>query len=38
MMWYRDGYINNCASVIGVRKIPTTFLVLKEGVKTNGEN
>ena len=38
MMWYRDGYINNCASVIGVRKIPTTFLVLKEGVNTNGEN
>ncbi len=31
MMWYRDGYINNCASVVGIRPVPTTFLVLKEG-------
>ena len=33
MMWYGDGYVNNCASVIGVRPVPTTFVVLKEGVK-----
>lgn len=33
MMWYRDGYVNNCASVIGVRPVPTTFLVLKEGAQ-----
>ena len=33
MMWYEDGYVNNCASVIGVRPVPTTFVVLKEGVK-----
>lgn len=31
MMWFGDGYVNNCASVIGIRPVPTTFLVLKEG-------
>lgn len=31
LMWYEDGYVNNCASVIGIRPVPTTFLVLKEG-------
>ena len=31
MMWYGDGYVNNCASVIGIRPIPTSFVVLKEG-------
>lgn len=31
MMWYGDGYVNNCASVIGIRPVPTTFVVLKEG-------
>ena len=36
LMWYEDQYVNNCASVIGIRPVPTTFLVLKEGVKTNG--
>lgn len=36
MMWYQGGYINNCASVSGVRPVPTTFLVLKEGVSGNG--
>lgn len=35
MMWYGDGYVNNCASVIGIRPVPTTFLVLKEGVDGN---
>lgn len=33
MMWYGDGYVNNCASVIGIRPIPTSFIVLKEGQK-----
>ena len=33
MMWYNDGYVNNCASVIGIRPVPTTFVVLKEGVE-----
>lgn len=36
MMWYEDRYVNNCASVIGIRPVPTTFVVLKEGVNTNG--
>lgn len=35
MMWYQGGYVNNCASVIGVRPVPTTFLVLKEGANTH---
>lgn len=30
MMWYNDGYVNNCASVIGIRAIPTAFVVLKQ--------
>lgn len=32
LMWYQGDYINNCASVVGIRPVPTTFLVLKEGV------
>lgn len=36
MMWFEDGYVNNCASVIGIRPVPTTFVVLKEGAKDNG--
>lgn len=32
MMWFEDRYLNNCSSVIGVRAVPTSFLVLKEGV------
>ena len=32
LMWYQDGYVNHCASVIGIRPVPTTFLVLKEEV------
>lgn len=35
LMWYQGDYVNNCASVIGIRPVPTTFLVLKEGA---GEN
>ena len=32
LMWYKGEYLNNCASVIGIRKVPTTFVVLpKEG-------
>lgn len=30
MMWYRDGYVNNSASVIGVRPNPTVWLVLPQ--------
>jgi len=36
LMWYQGDYINNCASVIGIRPVPTTFLVLKEGAGDNG--
>lgn len=35
LMWYDGEYINDCASVIGTRAIPTSFLVLKEG-RSNG--
>ena len=31
LMWYDGDYVNNCASVIGIRPVATTFLVLKEG-------
>ena len=31
LMWYNGEYINNSASVIGIRPIPTSFVVLKEG-------
>ncbi len=36
VMWFGGDYINSCASVKGVRPVPTTFIVLKEGVKGNG--
>ena len=36
MMWYQGDYINNCASVVGIRPVPTAFLVLKAEEKTNG--
>ena len=36
LMWYNGEYINNCASVIGIRDIPTSFVVLKEGGSRNG--
>jgi len=31
MMWFEDGYVNQSASLIGIRPLPTTFLVKKEG-------
>jgi exopolysaccharide biosynthesis protein len=36
MMWYEGEYINNCASVSGIRPIPTAFVVLKKGGSGNG--
>ena len=36
MMWYQGDYVNNCASVIGIRPIPTAFLVMKKGADGNG--
>lgn len=32
MMWYQGEYINNCASVSGIRPVPTAFVVLKQEV------
>ncbi len=32
LMWYDGGYVNNASAIVGVRPIPTSFLVLKEGV------
>lgn len=37
LMWYDGDYVNNCASVIGIRPVPTTFLVLKEGGQIHAE-
>lgn len=31
LMWYDGNYVNNCASVVGIRPVPTAILVLKEG-------
>ncbi len=31
MLWFQDHYVNNSSSVIGVRDMPTSFVVLKEG-------
>ena len=33
LMYYRGEYVNNCASVIGIRPVPTSFIVLKEGAR-----
>ena len=36
MMWYNGEYVNNSASVIGIRPLPTSWIVLKEGRNGNG--
>lgn len=36
LMYYNGEYINNCASVIGIRPAPTTFLVLPKEDGSNG--
>ena len=36
MLWYNGEYINNSASVIGIRPIPSSFVVLKEGRAGHG--
>ncbi|MDO5445552.1 MAG: phosphodiester glycosidase family protein [Eubacteriales bacterium] len=36
LMWFNGQYVNNCASVIGIRTIPTSFIVLKKGAADNG--
>ena len=36
LLWYQGDYVNNKAHVIGVRDIPTCFLVLREGATIDG--
>lgn len=36
MMWFDGDYVNHCASVTGIRPVPTAFLVLKEGETDRG--
>lgn len=36
MMWYNGEYINHCASVIGIRPVPTAFVVLKQEAQSDG--
>ncbi|MBR0208740.1 MAG: phosphodiester glycosidase family protein [Oscillospiraceae bacterium] len=31
MLWFQDHYVNNSSSVVGVRDMPTSFVILKEG-------
>ena len=33
LMWHNGEYVNTCASVLGIRPVPTAFLVLKEGAQ-----
>ena len=35
LMWYGGGYVNAPAALVGIRPIPTSFLVLKEGVSAH---
>lgn len=36
LLYYNGEYINNCASVIGIRPVPTAFLVLPKEDNSNG--
>ena len=36
VMWYEGGYINSPSTFVGIRPVPTTFLVLKQGGNDNG--
>ena len=36
VMWFEGGYINSPSTFVGIRPVPTTFLVLKQGGKQNG--
>lgn len=35
MLWYEGEYVNSSSSMVGIRPVPTTFLVLKEGGDSN---
>lgn len=36
VMWFEGDYINSPSTFVGIRPVPTTFLVLKQGGKDNG--
>ena len=36
VMWFDGDYINSPSTYVGIRPVPTTFLVLKQGGKDNG--
>lgn len=36
VMWFQGDYINSPSTFVGIRPVPTTFLVLKQGGKYNG--
>lgn len=36
VMWFNGDYINSPSTYVGIRPVPTTFLVLKQGGKDNG--
>ena len=36
LMWLDGAYVNAPATIVGIRRIPTSFLVLKEGVSLDG--
>ena len=36
VMWYGGDYINSPSTYVGIRPVPTTFLVLKQGGQDNG--
>ena len=36
LMWLNGAYVNAPATIVGIRRIPTSFLVLKEGVSLDG--
>ncbi len=36
LLWFGGDYVNNKAHIVGVRDIPTSFVVLKEGVREDG--
>ncbi len=35
LLWYNGGYVNNAAHIVGIRDVPTSFVVLKEGVSAD---
>lgn len=35
LMWYNNEYVNNSTTVVGIRTIPSSFVVLKEGARQN---